>query len=582
MATVAQRLTDLVQQAAEAAGYGDAPVPLEACVPTHDPRHGDYQSNFAFRLGKALRTNPRAVAQQIVDALPDDPLIGAAEVAGPGFLNFRLDDAALAADVTARATDPRLGAPPEGEGRTMVIDYSSPNIAKRMHVGHMRSTIIGNAIDRMYRFLGWHVVADNHLGDWGTQFGKLIVGWHDWRDDAAYAEDPIGELQRIYVEFGKRAAAAPTLEHRARAETAKLQEGDPDNLALWQQFTEVSLREFDEVYDRMDVHFDVAHGESFYREGLQDLVQELIDQGVASTDQGAVVIRFDPEDGKGLKDASMLIRKSDGAALYGTTDLATVRYRLATWHPERIVYVTDVRQRLHFRQLFAACRKLGLDVDLEHVWFGMLRFADGTVVATRKLEASQSAGPRSANLVDVLDTAVAHARSVVDAKSEELPEAERAQIAAAVGIGAIKYADLSQNPQSDIIFDWDKMLSLEGNTAPYLMYAYARVQSIFRKGGIEGFEPGGLVLGEPIERELALAVVRTPELVQAAAASYRPNLVCDHLFGLANTFARFYHECRVLDDDPAVRRSRLTLCQATARALATGLDLLGLRALDRM
>lgn len=582
MSTLAERLTDLVRQAADAAGHSDAPVPLEPCVPTNDPRHGDYQSNFAFRLGKALRTNPRAVAQELVDVLPDSDLVAGADVAGPGFINFRLADAALAADVVARATDERLGAPAEGAGRTMVIDYSSPNIAKRMHVGHMRSTIIGNAIDRLYRFLGWQVIADNHLGDWGTQFGKLIVGWRTWRDDEAYEQDPIGELQRIYVEFGRRAALEPELEDAARHETAKLQAGDPENTRLWQQFTEVSMREFEAVYDRLGISFDVTLGESFYRGRLQGLVAELLERGVAEVDEGAALIRFDEQDGQGLDDKPMLIRKSDGAALYGTTDLATVKHRVDTWDPERIVYVTDVRQRLHFRQLFAACRKIGWQADLEHVWFGLLKFADGAVIATRRLESVAHSDARSVNLVDLLDTAVERAAEVVDEKSAELPDEQRAAIAEAVGIGAVKYADLSQNPRSDVVFDWNEMLSLEGNTAPYMMYAYARVQSIFRKGGIDDFEAGDVVLGEDIERELALAVARTPEIVQAAAGSYRPNLLCDHLFDLANTFARFYHECRVLDDEPAVRQSRLSLCHATARALEVGLGLLGIEVVDRM
>jgi len=582
MPTVAQQLTDLVRQAAEAAGYGDAPVPLEPCVPTNDPRHGDYQSNFAFRLGGALRTNPRAVAQTLVAALPANDLVASTDVAGPGFVNFRLSEAFLAAELVASARDPHLGTPQEGTGRTLVIDYSSPNIAKRMHVGHMRSTIIGNAIDRIYRFLGWNVVADNHLGDWGTQFGKLIVGWRNWLDEAAFEDDPIGELQRVYVEFGRRAAEDPDLEDRARAETALLQSGDPENFALWKRFTDESVREFERVYDRLGVHFDVALGESFYRDGLGDLVSGLLDRGVAIRDQGAVVVPFEAGDGDGLENAPLLIQKSDGAALYGTTDIATVLYRMETWNPDRMVYVTDVRQRLHFRQLFAACRKLGVEVELFHVWFGMLRFADGTVVATRKLEGAQEGGPRSVNLVDVLDTAVARAREVVDTKSSELPEDERAQIAEAVGVGAVRYSDLSQNPQTDVVFDWDKMLSLEGNTAPYLMYGFARVESIFRKSGLDAFEPGEVVLGEPIERELALVLLRTPEVIQAAAGSYRPNLLCDHLFQVANTFARFYHDCRVLHEDAAVRQSRLSLAYAAARTLEVGLGLLGIRALARM
>jgi arginyl-tRNA synthetase len=578
METLALELTAVVREAAARAGYADAPIPVDLCVPTNNPQHGDYQSNFAFRLGKALRSNPRQVAQQIVDALPDHPGIAGAEVAGPGFVNFRLNDAWLAENVVARARDATLGTPQPGAGQRMVIDYSSPNVAKRMHIGHLRSTVIGSAIDRLYRFLGWEVVADNHIGDWGTQFGKLIVAWRGWRDEAAYAADPIGELQRLYTSFGHRAEAEPALLEQARAETVKLQVGDPENRRLWEQFIAVSLAEFDAVYGRLGVRFDVTLGESFYNERLQPLVEELLADGRAVVNDGAVIVPLGDIEAD-LADKPMLVRKSDGGALYGTTDLATVEYRRNIWDPQRIVYVTDVRQQLHFRQVFAACKKLGWDSHLVHVTFGMLRLPDGGIVATR----SGSGG--SLNLLDVLDAAVAHARTVVDEKSQHLPTEERATIAEAVGTGAIRYADLSQNPQSDITFDWNKMLSLDGNTAPYLMYAYARCRSIFRRaGGDEGFLPGALVLEHPSERELAIAIARWPEAVLEAAETWRPNVLCDHLFGLANSFARFYGACRVLGEDvPAeVTQSRLSLVYATSRALALGLDLLGLRALERM
>lgn len=577
MPTLSSQLTEIVRKAAIDAGYGDAPIAVDPCVPTNNAEHGDYQSNHAFRLGKALKTNPRVVAEKIVAALGDPPLVERASVAGPGFINFRLRDRALADDVAARATDPSLGVGRSGEGRTMVIDYSSPNIAKRMHVGHMRSTIIGNAIDRLHRFLGWTVIADNHIGDWGTQFGKLIVAWHRWRDDAAFAADPIGELQRIYQRFAEEEKADPALIELARAETVKLQHGDAENRALWQRFVDASLREFEQIYTRMGVRFDVVLGESFYRDRLDALVDDLLARGVATVNEGATIIPFGEGDDADLHDKPMLIRKSDGAALYGTTDLATVLHRRDTWAPRRVVYVTDVRQQLHFRQLFAAARKLGVtDVEFVHVWFGMLKFADGQIAASRT--------GAVINLRDVLDVAVERARRVVDEKSAELPESERAAIAEAVGIGAIKYADLSQNPQTDIVFEWDKMLAMDGNTAPYLMYAYARCKSIFRKAGLASFTPGGVVVDHPAERELAVMIARTPEVIENAAAAWRPNLLCDHLFGVANTFARFYGACRVLGDDvaPETTQSRLTLVHATAHALGVGLDLLGLRALDRM
>ncbi len=574
MSSVVDLLTELVREASVAAGYGDVELAQEPPVPTADPRHGDYQSNHAFRLAKHLRQNPRAVASAILEKLPPHPAVGGAEVAGPGFLNFRLTDAWLGQEIAQRAADARFGVPTPGDGRTLVIDYSSPNIAKRMHVGHLRSTIIGNALDRLHRFLGWNVISDNHVGDWGTQFGKLIVAWRLWRDESAYAEDPIAELQRIYQKFGAEVEAHPTLADDARAETVKLQAGDEANRVLWAEFCAASMREFQTVYDRLGVHFDVVLGESAYRDELDALVDGLIERGIANESQGAIIVAF-PDDEQ-LKDKPLLIRKRDGASLYGTTDLATVQHRIATWNPERVVYVTDVRQQQHFQQVFAAARKMGVDLDFRHVWFGMLKFADGAVASTRS--------GQTVNLVDVLDEAARRARVVVDQRSDKIPESERVLIAEAVGVGAVKYADLSQNPQSDVVFEWDKMLAFQGNTAPYLMYAHARCHSILRKGGVEGYEPVPVEITHPTERELILALLGLPEVIVAAASTARPNLLADHVFGTAQLFAKFYLDCPVLRDDvePAVRASRLTLVVATARAMELGLDLLGIKPLKRM
>jgi arginyl-tRNA synthetase len=578
MNTVSALLTELVDAATAAAGYGDAPVVAEPAVPTADPRHGDWQSNHAFRVAKALRKNPRQVADDVLAQLAPHPAIARAEVAGPGFLNFTLAEAWVGQEVAARASDARFGAPSPGSGRALVLDYSSPNIAKRMHVGHMRSTIIGNALHRMFQFLGWHVIADNHIGDWGTQFGKLIVAWRGWRDDAAYAADPIGELQRIYKLFGERAAVDPALDDAARAETVKLQEGDEENRRLWEAFCKVSLEEFEQVYARLGVRFDVVLGESWYRDRLPGLVDELLERGIAVPSEGAVVVPFGPEDGAELAQAPLLIRKRDGASLYGTTDLATIEHRLKTWAPAQIVYVTDTRQQLHFKQVFAAARRIGWNSDFRHCWFGMLRFGDGSIAATR-------GGGQNVNLVDVLDEAAARARAVVDERSADLSEHERAAIAEAVGLGAVRYADLSQNPQTDIVFEWDKMLSLQGNTAPYLMYAHARCCSILRRAGALDDAPNGAItLDHPHERALAMRLLVQGEVVLAAAATTRPNLLCDHLFQLAGDFARFYGECPVLHEDvpAAVRASRLGLVHATRRAMKVGLELLGITALDRM
>ncbi len=547
MSTVAQHLTALVRTAAVAAGHTDAPVPLDPCVPTNNPDHGDYQSNFAFRLGKALRTNPRQVATDIVAKVPNDPAVAEATVAGPGFINFRLDDAWLAADVGARATDPRLGADRPGEGRTVVIDYSSPNIAKRMHVGHIRSTLIGAALVRLYRFAGWTVVGDNHIGDWGTQFGALMVGWRRWRDDPAYAEDPVGELQRLYQAYRAAEESDPELAELARAETAKLQSGDPENLGLWQQFVDVSMEEFNGVYARLGIEFDVMHGESFYRERLQPLIDELLERGIAERSEGAVVVPFTAEDGKGLADSPLLIRKSDGAALYGTTDLATIEHRANTWSPELVLYMVDTRQQQHFKQIFAAANKMGLThAKLVHAWFGMLKFPGGAIAATRK--------GGGVNLVDVLDSARDKAFAVVTEKNPDLPKDERMTIAEAVGVGAISYFDLSQNPQSDITFDWERVLALDSGSAVYLMYQHARLRRILDKSGLAGQVPPGTPrVAHPSERTMAVLVARTPEVVANAASALRPNLLAEHLESLATAVGPFYRDCPVLKDGGRAR-----------------------------
>lgn len=569
--TLSDRLAAHVLAGARSAGLPDDDAAL---TPTALAAHGDFQTNLAFRVAKSRGENPRALAERLVSALPDDPsLVASATVAGPGFINFRVADSAIAADVGARLGDD-LDAPQPGAGKTIVIDYSSPNVAKRMHIGHLRSTIIGNALDGMYRFLGWRVIADNHIGDWGTQFGKLIVGWQRWRDDAAFAADPIGELQRIYQRFGEIPDPDGELASAARVATAKLQAGDPEFRALWRRFVDASMVEFNAVYARFGVRFDVVLGESAYEPALPGVVEKLLAEGLAEISEGAVVVRLTADDGPGLGDTPFLIRKADGAALYGTTDLAAVDHRLATWNPDLITYVTDMRQQLHFRQLFAVCRRRGIQVPLQHVGFGLLRLPGGKTAATKAGDVI--------NLVDVLDEAVGRARAVVDQRSDTLPEGERATIAETVGVAVLKYQDLSQNPQSDIVFDWDKSLALDGNTAPYLLYAHARCRSVLRRAG--GATLGPVLLVDPSERELAMAVARTADVIRQAAAAWRPNLLCDHLYGTTQAFSRFWERCRVVGDDvPAeVTASRLTLVTATATALRTGLGLLGIRALDRM
>ena len=569
--TISRILTELVRQGAEAAGHADSPVPLEPAVPCQNPDHGDYQSNFAFRLGKSLRTNPRAVAEQLAGALPEHPAIADVTVAGPGFLNFKLSDDWLAAHLASQVETPGHGLPQQTG--TVVIDYSAPNVAKRMHVGHLRSTVIGSALVGLYRFAGYTVVGDNHIGDWGTQFGKLIVAWHAWADEEAFAVDAIAELERIYVRFSQE--ATDEQQDEARAETAKLQAGDPANRALWQRFVSASLEEYQTVYDRLNISFEETLGESAYQDALAPLVDELVAAGVAVESEGAIVVPFTPDDGKGLGKAPLIIRKRDGAHLYGTTDLATVRYRIDRWQPVRIVYVTDTRQQLHFRQFFTAARKMGWvdDTPLLHVWFGLMSLPEGAM-SSRK--------GNVIHLVALLDEAASRARALVDEKSPQLPEEQRAAIAEAVGCGAVRYADLSQNPQSNVVFDWDKAMAMDGNTAPFLMYSFARCRSLQAKGGVTEPTVGVASPDHRLEGALVRQLVRFPEAVELALGTHRPNLLCDYLYQTAQAFNRFYYELPVLDAEPEVRASRLSLVEATARVLRDGMRILGLTPLERM
>jgi arginyl-tRNA synthetase len=551
----------------------DPAAEVEPVAPTGNPAHGDYQWNFAFRMAKSLRMNPRALAEKLRPLIEEaaHPAIRKVEVAGPGFINLTLDDAWIARTLAAQVDSPAMGVAQVGAGRTAVVDFSSPNVAKRMHIGHMRSTHIGHALVSMHRAEGWTVVGDNHIGDWGTQFGKLIVAYRNWLDPEAFEADAIGELERIYVLFGDKAKEDPTLADQARAEIAKLQKGDAENIALWKRFIAISMAEFEGVYARLGVRFDEVLGESAYTGMTDAIVHDLLATSVAEHSEGAIIVRFEND--------VMIARKRDGADNYATSDLACVRYREDRWQPDRMIYVTDMRQQRHFQQFFEVSRRLGLtDADLVHAWFGMLVLPDGAISSTR--------GGNTIRLVDLLDEAVRRARAVVDAKSPQLSDEARAAIAEAVGVGAVRYADLSQHPQTNITFDWDRMLSLEGNTAPYLLYSYARAASVLAKA--RSAEEGGqlpdlaaIALGHPLERDLALALARYPELVAAATRGYRPNQLAEHLYEIAGRFNRFFHDCPVLKGGEA-RASRLALVEATRRVLRHGMELLGLTVLERM
>jgi arginyl-tRNA synthetase len=532
-----------------------------------DERFGDYQCNAAMGLARELRMSPRAIAEQALASADADPWVAGQEVAGAGFINVTLSAEAMARHLEAVAADARLGVPAIGEGRTVVFDYSSPNVAKPMHIGHIRSTVIGNALDRLHRFLGYRVIADNHVGDWGTQFGLLIMGYHHFLDAQALAEHPIEELERIYVKSYEASRQDPGWLEQARQELVKLQQGDAEHLALWRMFVDLSMKEFDRIYERLGVSFDVVRGESFYRDRLPAVVQLLQEQGLATESEGAQVVRLEEE---GLE--VCIVQKRDGGYNYATSDLATVQQRIEEYAPEAIVYVTDERQQLHFKQFFTIAQKMGWQTRLVHVWFGLMRLPEGTF------------STREGNVIKLerlLDEAEALALRLVQKASPDMPEAQQREVAEAVGIGAIKYADLSQNPQSVITFSWEKALAMDGNSGPYLQYAYARISSVLDKyrERFPAHDPAAwpLLVGEPAERRLALLLLRFGGVVQRAAHLYRPSIVADYLYDLAQAYSSFYQNVPFLKAEEGVRESRIRLCGLVARTLQQGLDLLGIK-----
>ena len=591
---------------------------------TQDPKHGDYQANCAMSLAKALGKKPRDIAQDIVNRLELGDLLEQPEIAGPGFINLRLQSSWLANQAQALANDDRLGVSSATTAKTYVIDYSSPNVAKPLHVGHLRSTIIGDAITRILRFLGHTVITDNHLGDWGTQFGILLygyktlldkeaykknpvreltrlylilrgvaktftllsVGYHKFRDDSAFQADPMKELSRIYINGLKRAKETDDedeegpdvpnpVEECFRAETAKLHHGDPENNKLWQDFMPHCLAEIHAIYAKLGVPpFDHEHGESFYNPMLPGVVESLLAKKVAEPgNEGAIIIRFSENN-------VALVRKRDGAFTYTTSDLATIQYRLEHFKPDAILYVVDFRQSQHFANLFTAARRWSVaDVELTHISFGSVLGSDKRPIKTREGGAVE--------LGALLDEAIQQGKKIVDANSPEIPDNERAEIATTVGIGAIKYADLCQNRTSDYIFSFDKMMAMEGNTATYMQYAYARNRSIFRKAGVDPASlrqnPPAVVLDTPHERALALQLLKLEESLLSAAAEYQPSAVTAYLWDLAKAYSGFFQNCPVLKaESEPLKQSRLLLCDLTARVLQKCLELLGIKTVERM
>jgi arginyl-tRNA synthetase len=575
-------LEKALRHAAAAAGLESEAFQPELRVA--DPKHGDYQANGALPYAKARKLNPRAVAEQLLAQLaPDVPADFDAAIAGPGFINFTLKPAAALAWLQAFSSRDALaaGAAAAHSGETWVVDYSSPNTAKQMHVGHLRSAVIGEAICRLLAFTGAKVIRDNHLGDWGTQFGKLIYGFKRWADPVALASEPIEELERLY-KLGNNATpdGSPELEE-ARRELVKLQNGDPENVALWKTFSEVSLRAFQEVYDRLGIQFDHHLGESFYNDKVERVYRELSEVQLAEESEGALVV-FHPEHPR-FKTQPFLIRKADGASNYASTDLATALYRTEHFQADGIVVVTDYRQGDHFEQLFLTVQKWFQAKNyrlphLHHVTFGAVTGEDGKALKTRSGDVIK--------LKALLDEAEERAFAIVSEKNPDLPETERREIARQVGIGAVQYADLSQNRSSNYVFSWDKMLAFDGNTAPYLLYAVARIHSIFRRAGVivgdPGAEAGASAPETPEELTLARKLVKFPDALRVATDTLRPHYLCLYLFELAGDYSSFNNADKVLVDDPAIRARRLLLCARTLLVLETGLHLLGLRTLQRM
>ena len=576
----------------------ELPALVEQVRETADPKHGDYSGTMAMGLAKRAGKKPRDLAIEIIRRLDLAELFDApSEPVGPGFINLRVRDEALVRAVNTAVRDPRMGIAPVAEPETIVLDYSSPNVAKPMHVGHIRSTVIGDALAKILRFRGHTTITDNHLGDWGTQFGMILWGWKHCRDDDAFAADPTAELGRLYRLVRKVADAKPeelaldpkaatlAAEHpeagrEVLAETAKLHEGDPQNRALWERFMPVCRAEIERIYARLNVSFDHTLGESFYQPMLAGVVDDLLATGIARESRGAIGVFLGGEEAPPL-----LIRKADGAFLYATTDLATIRWRIEHWRPDRVLYVVDHRQSQHFEQVFATARRWQGDlgpVELVHVAFGTVLGDDGKPFKTR---AGDTVG-----LEALLDEGVSRALGVVTAADVErgtgMSSEQRQRIAEGVGIGAIKYADLSQNRTTDYVFSFDKMLQLTGNTAAYMQYAVARVEGIFAKGGIDRgqvrHEAASGPLTDPRERALAIALVRFGEALEDVEADYRPNLLTSYLFGVAGAYSTFYDALPVLRAEGAERATRLALCDLTGRSLRTGLELLGIPVPERM
>jgi arginyl-tRNA synthetase len=576
-------LAKKVSTALAAAGLSDA----GELTPATDPRFGDYQTNAALVLGKQRGENPRELAEKIVGHLNVGDLCEQPAVAGPGFINLTLRPGAIAEKTAGILDDERLGVAETESPRRIVIDFGSPNVAKPMHVGHIRSTVLGDALARIATFLGHEVIRDNHIGDWGTQFGMVIYGWKNLLDQRALQQNPLAEIVRIYKETNALTTSDPQVREACRQELVKLQGGDKENIDIWNECVAFSMQDFEHVYELLDIHYDIQCGESFYNDRLPSVVERLLKSGIAEMSEGAVVVFF--RDIPELADKPCIIRKRDGGFNYATTDIATVDYRLDDLKADSVWYVVGAPQTLHFKQIFEIARRQGYQADLRHITFGSILGEDRKLMKTRSGE--------NVPLRELLEEACRRARKIIEEKNPDLSEAEKIDVAQKIGIGAVKYADLSQYRMTDYVFLWDKMLSLQGNTAPYLQNAYVRIRSIFRKAGESPVATslGGvreeterrpvatsLILTNPAEINLAKRLCQFAEVVPQVLNDFRPNILANYLFEVANSFHTFYEACPVLKSEQPARSSRLALCDLTGRVLHRGLDLLGIKVPEKM
>jgi arginyl-tRNA synthetase len=581
MATIRDQLESTLSDALRA--VAELPDIRANVIQASRPEFGDYQANGVMAVAKRLKTNPRQLAESVIEHLlaqnDGSSIVERYEVAGPGFINIHLADSALEGQIKGVQQDSDSLIPVTQSPETIVVDYSSPNLAKEMHVGHLRGTIIGDSLVRILERTGHQVIRQNHVGDWGTQFGMLIAYLQQISSDGGNYSTQLADLEGFYRAAKARFDEDPAFAQLARANVVKLQGGDPLSLQIWEQFIEESLRHCEAVYKKLNILITRSdlRAESFYNNKLQSIVDALNDKKLLTESDGAQCVFLDQFKGKDGNTLPVIIKKSDGGFLYATTDLAAIQYRSATLAANRVLYVVDIRQGLHFKQVFAVATEAEFVSEtcrLEHIAYGTMMGNDGRPFKTRSGD--------TIKLVDLLDEAVNRAYELVTSKNPDLDEALRRQIAETVGVGSVKYADLSKNRTSDYIFDWDSMLSFEGNTAPYLLYAYTRIKSILRKQADSDNTSGKISISHQAERALLLKNLQLAEVLQQVSVDYFPSHLSTYLYELAGVFMRFYEECPILKAENEVRASRLALAAITAQTLQEGLGLLGLDTLEQM